>query len=101
MIKQEFRQRAQEILDQLEEKIDEMKQGISNIAEEARDEYAEQLEKLKSLRDELAEKLTTFDDIAESRWDVVRESAISFFSKVSEAWKEDFERVKQAFRKQE
>ena len=37
MIKQEFRQRAQEILDQLEEKIDEMKQGISNIAEEARD----------------------------------------------------------------
>ena len=40
-----------------------------------------------------------FDDMAENKWDIVKESAASFFSKVGEAWKEDFERVKQAFRK--
>ena len=36
MDKQEFRQKTQEVLDQLDAKIDEMKQGISNIAEEAK-----------------------------------------------------------------
>ena len=41
-----------------------------------------------------------FDDVAENKWDVVKESAASFFSKVGEAWKEDFERVKQAFKKE-
>ena len=100
MNKQEFKQKTQEILDQLDAKIDEMKQGISNIAEDAKDEYAEQIEKQKSLKDELSEKLGKFDDVAENKWDVVKESAASFFSKVGEAWKEDFERVKQAFKKE-
>ena len=97
MNKQEFKQKTQEILDQLDAKIDEMKQGVANIAEDAKEEYAEQIEKLKGLKNELSEKLGKFDDVAENKWDVVKESATSFFAKVGEAWKEDFERVKQAF----
>lgn len=101
MNKQEFKQRTQEILDQLDAKIDEMKQGVANIAEDAKEEYAEQIEKLKGLKNELSEKLGKFDDVTENKWDVVKESATSFFSKVGEAWKEDFERVRQAFKKEE
>ena len=99
MNKQEFKQKTQETLDQLEAKIEEMTQGVNNIAEDAKEEYAEQLEKLKDIKDELSEKMGKFDDMAENKWDIVKESAASFFSKVGEAWKEDFERVKQAFRK--
>ncbi len=99
MNKYEFKQKTQEVLDQLEAKIEEMKRGVENIADDAREEYAEQMDKLGALKDELSEKLGKFDEIAESKWDVVRDSASHFFASVSEAWKEDFGKVRVAFKK--
>lgn len=99
MNKQEFKLKTQEILDQLEAKIEEMKKGIGNIADDAKEEYQEQMQKLGALKDELSEKLNSFDEIADNKWDVVKESAANFFGSVSEAWKENYSKVMEAFKK--
>lgn len=99
MNKQEFKQKTQEILDQLEAKIDEMKVGVANVAEEAKEEYAEQLDKLGKLKEDLTDRLNRFDTIADSKWDVVKESAANFFETVSGSWKDNYAKVVEAFKK--
>lgn len=100
MNKQEFKERTHKLLDQLEERIAEMKVDIANIAEDAKIEYAEQIEKLSSLRDDLAEKLNQFEAVADSKWDIIKEGASNFFEAVAEAWKENYAKVVNSFRKE-
>ncbi len=99
MNKQEFKNKTQEVLNQLDARIEELKTGIANVADDAKEEYNQQIEKLKGLKAEMAEKLAKFDEIAESKWDVVKESASNFFSQVGDAWKENYGRVSEAFKK--
>lgn len=100
MSMQDFKERTHKILDQLESRIAEMKVDIANIAEDAKIEYAEQIEKLSCLRDELADKLNQFDSITDSKWSVIRESASSFFETVSDSWKDNYAKVVEAFKKE-
>lgn len=99
MNKQEFKEKIHKVLDQLESRISEMKVDIANIAEDAKIEYAEQIEKLSSLRDDLADKLNQFDSVTDSKWSVIRESASSFFETVSDSWKDNYAKVVEAFKK--
>ena len=94
MNKQEFKKSILDLIDQLDNRIDELKKKASTLAEDTKDEYSEHIESLQKLKDELADKFDQFEQVSESRWDIVKESAASFFSKVADAWREDFEKVK-------
>jgi cytidylate kinase len=71
----------------------------SEVADDAKEEFSDQLEKLKELRDSLSSKLEEYEKIAEPKWEVIRDSAGKFFEAVSIAWKENFANVSEAFRK--
>lgn len=93
MNKQEFKKKTQEVLDQLELRIEELMNGVADVAEEAKEEYNQHIDKLKGLKEEMSEKLAKFDEIAESKWNVVKDSASNFFSQVNDAWKENYAKV--------
>lgn len=99
MKKDEFKQRAYQILDELAAYIDKLDQKADEIADDAKQEYREQLDNLKGIRDNLASKLKEYEAKADCKWDVIRDSADDFFSTVADSWKENFEKVAQAFRK--
>lgn len=100
MNKNEYKKSIEAILDQLEEKIDDLKKKVSSVSEDAKKEYNEHIEKLKGLQKDLTEKMGIFEDISQSKWDVVKESSSSFLSKVGVAWDEEVSKIKEAFSKQ-
>lgn len=99
MRKEEFKQKMHQIVDELAARIDKLEQRADEIADDAKQEYREQLDNLKGIRDNLSSKLEEYESIADSKWEVVRESAGDFFTSVAEAWIENYERVANAFKK--
>ena len=79
--------------------IDKLDRKADEIADEAKEEYREQLDNLKGIRDNLATKLQEYENVADDKWEVIRESAGDFFTTVSNSWKENRERVMDAFNK--
>jgi phage-related tail protein len=92
MKKEEFKQKTRNILKELAD-------CISKLEDEAKEEYRERLENLKEIRNNLAAKLEEYELTADSKWDVVKESAANFFASVGDAWKENFGNVADAFKK--
>jgi uncharacterized protein Yka (UPF0111/DUF47 family) len=99
MRKDEFKQKTHDVLNELADYISKLEDKAGEIADDAREEYREQLDKLRDIRDNLSSKLEEYENIADSKWDVVRESAGTFFTSVSESWKENFAKVVDAFKK--
>jgi|SRR5690554_827859 ElaB/YqjD/DUF883 family membrane-anchored ribosome-binding protein len=99
MRKEEFKQKMHQIVDELAVRIDKLEQRADEIADDAKQEYREQLDNLKGIRDNLSSKLEEYESIADSKWEVIRESAGDFFTSVAEAWIENYERVANAFKK--
>ncbi len=99
MRKEEFKQKMHQIVDELAARIDKLEQRADEIADDAKQEYREQLDNLKGIRDNLSAKLEEYESIADSKWGVIRESAGDFFTSVAEAWTENYERVANAFKK--
>jgi len=99
MKKEEFKSKAKNVLDQLVDRIGELEGKINYVAEDVKEEYFKQIENLRDIRDKLSSKLDDYDNIADSKWDVVKDSAANFFSSVSEAWKENYDKVADAFKK--
>lgn len=99
MKKEEFKQKAHNVLDELVDYIDKLEAKAGEIADDAKEEYQDQLFRLKEIRENLSSKLDEYDNIADSKWDVVKESAASFFTSVSDAWKENYAKVSDAFKK--
>ncbi|HOO95623.1 MAG TPA: hypothetical protein PLH60_10805 [Proteiniphilum sp.] len=100
MKKEEFKQKTHQVIDELAETISRLEARAGEIADDAKEEYKEQLEKLRELRDSLSAKLDEYDMMADGKWDVVKESAGNFFASVAEAWKENYGKVADAFRKE-
>lgn len=100
MKKEEFRQKTYEVVNELADYISKLEEKAGEIAEDAKEEYADRLEKLKEMKDNLSAKLEEYEQIADSKWDVVKESAGSFFTSVAGAWKENYDKVVDAFKKQ-
>ena len=100
MKKEEFKNKAQSVLDELSSRIDEMEARANEMADDAKEEYYKQLDNLKDLKSQLSSKLDEFDKIADSKWDVVKESAGEFFNSVSSAWKESYAKNCRCFQKE-
>ncbi len=101
MKKDDFKEKAYQIVNDLADRIDKLEEKANEIAEDKKEEYREQLDKLKETRDKLALKLKEYERLTEGKWSVIRESAGSFFSSVAEAWKENYRKVADAFREKE
>ena len=99
MKKEDFKQKTAAVLEELSDYIAKLEDKAEDITEDAKEEYREQLEKLKGIKVNLSSKLDEFENVADSKWDVVKESAGNFFASVSESWKENFGRVADALKK--
>lgn len=99
MNKREFKKKSQEVLDELVEYIEKLESKADDIADDAKEEYEKQLKNLHEIKDNLTEKLSKYEEVTESKWSVVKDSASEFFANVSEAWKESYEKVADAFKK--
>lgn len=100
MKREEFKKKTHKVLDDLVEYIDRLEQKADEIADDAKEEYREQLENLKGIRDNLSSKLDEYEIIADNKWDVIKDSAGKFFDTVSESWKENFADISEAFKKE-
>ncbi len=100
MKKEEFKQKTHDVLNELADYIAKLEDKAGEIAEEAKEEYRERLENLKEIKNNLAAKLEEYEQVADSKWDVIRESAVNFCNTVGEAWKENFGKVADAFKKE-
>jgi len=101
MKKEEFKQKTRDILDELTAYITNLEDKAGEITDDAREEYQKRLDNLKDIRDNLSAKLDEYENMADSKWDVVKESASNFFASVAESWKENFGKVTDAFKKEE
>ena len=100
MRKDDFKQKTHELLDELKVFIVNLEKKAEHIAEDAKDGYYEQLNNLRGIRDNLASKLDEYEGISDTKWDVIKESAEDFFESVTDAWKKNFSRVTEAFKKE-
>jgi len=101
MKKEEFKQKTRDVLDELTDYISKLEDKAGEIADDAQEEYRNQLDNLKGIRDNLSAKLDEYENIADSKWDVVKDSAGNFFASVAESWKENLGKVTDAFKKDE
>jgi vacuolar-type H+-ATPase subunit I/STV1 len=101
MKKEEFKQKTRDVLDELTAYITQLEDKSGEITDDAREAYQKQLEHLKGIRDNLSAKLDEYENIADGKWDVVKESAGNFFASVAESWKENLGKVTDAFKKDE
>ncbi|RNC65728.1 hypothetical protein [Proteiniphilum sp. X52] len=99
MKKEEFKQKTYDVLNELADYITKLEDKAGEIAEDAKEEYQARLENLKEIKNNLSAKLEEYEQVADSKWDVVKDSAISFFASVADAWKENFGKVAEAFKK--
>jgi Mg2+ and Co2+ transporter CorA len=67
MIEEDFRQRTQKVIDELAACIERLEKKASEVADDAKEEFSDQLEKLKELRDSLSSKLEEYEKIAEPK----------------------------------
>lgn len=100
MKKEEFKQKTHNVLDELADYISKLEEKAGDVAEDAKEEYRERLESLKEMKENLSSKIAEYEDIAETKWDIVKESAGNFFSAVSDAWKDNYSKVAEAFKKE-
>ena len=99
MNKEEFKQKTRDVLNELTDSILKLEDRAGEIADDAREEYQQQLDNLRNIRDNLSSKLDEYENITDSKWDVVKESAGNFFASVSDSWKENYGKVADAFKK--
>ncbi len=100
MKKSEYKEKIHELLEELKEHISNLEKKAGEIADDAKKEYHEQLNNLKDIRDNLAIKLEEYENISETKWDVVSEAAADFCASVSEAWRKNYNKAVEAFKKE-
>ena len=98
MKKEEFRQKAHSVLDEVMNHIAEMEKKANEVSEDMKHEYNQKIKRLKEIQHDLSKKLEDYETISESRWEVVKESFSDFLDKVNDAWKENYDKAKSAFK---
>lgn len=99
MKKEDFRQKAHSVLDEVIDHINEMEQKVDKVSDDLKDEYNKKLERLKEIKLDLTNKLDDYEGMTESRWDVVKESFNEFLDRVNKAWKDSYGKASSAFKK--
>ena len=69
MNKEEYRIYAEDIIKDISNRIDELKQRSNGVDEKIKAEFNQKVVHLVNLRDELNQKLDEFENIPENRWE--------------------------------
>lgn len=98
MKNEEFRQKAHSVLDEVINHINEMEKKAGAVSDDLKHEYNQKLARLKEIKKDLTAKLDDYEVLTESRWDVVKDSFDEFLDQVYDAWKENYNKAKSAFK---
>ncbi len=99
MKKEDFRQKAHSVLDEVINHIAELEKKANDVSDDMKDEYNKKIERLKEIKLDLTKKLEDYEGITESRWDVVKESFSEFLERVNKAWRDSYNKASSAFKK--
>lgn len=99
MKKEDFRQKAHSVLDEVINHIAELEKKVNDVSDDMKDEYNKKIERLKEIKLDLTKKLEDYESITESRWDVVKESFSEFLERVNKAWRDSYNKASSAFKK--
>lgn len=98
MKKEEFKEKAHSVLDEVVEHIAEMEKKASSVSDEMKDEFNKRLKRLKEIKSDLTQKLKDYEGMSESKWDIVKDSFDDFLEKVNKAWKDSYKKASSAFK---
>ena len=76
MNKDEYKIYAADVIKDLSNRIDELKQRAEGVNEKVKGEFKEKMTHLEELRDELMNQLEEFDDIPENRWEETKQEFV-------------------------
>jgi hypothetical protein len=99
MKKEDFREKAHSVLDEVINHIAEMEKKANEVSDDLKDEYNKKIERLKEIKLDLTKKLDDYEGMTETRWEVVKESFNDFLEKTSKAWKDSYGKAASAFKK--
>lgn len=99
MKKEDFRQKAHSVLDEIINNIAEMEKKVNEVSDDMKDEYNERIARLQEIKHDLTKKLEDYEGMTENRWDVVKESFEEFLVRVNKAWKVSYRKASSAFKK--
>ncbi len=98
MKKEDFRQKAHSVLDEVINHIADMEKKANDVTDDLKDEYNKKLARLKEIKLDLTKKLDDYEGMTESRWDIVKESFSEFLDRVNKAWKDSYDKASSAFK---
>ena len=98
MKKEDFRQKAHSVLDEVINHIAEMEKKANDVSDDLKDEYNKKLSRLKEIKLDLTAKLNEYEKMSESKWDIVKDSFSDFLDKVNKAWKDSYNKASSAFK---
>jgi hypothetical protein len=98
MKKEEFREKAHSVLDEVINHIIEMEKKSNDVSDDLKDEYNKKLSRLKEIKLDLTAKLNEYEKMSESKWDIVKDSFSDFLDKVNKAWKDSYNKASSAFK---
>ena len=99
MKKEDFREKAHSVLDEIIDNIAEMEKKANEVSDDMKEEYSKKLERLKEIKLDLTKKLDDYEGMTETRWDVVKESFEEFLVRVSKAWQVSYKKASSEFKK--
>lgn len=99
MKKEDFREKAHSVLDEIVDHIAEIEKKADKASDDMKKEYNQRLERLKEIKLDLTNKLEDYEGMTENRWDVVKESFEEFLVRVNKAWKVSYRKASSAFKK--
>lgn len=99
MKKEDFRQKAHSVLDEIINHIAEMEKKANEVSDDMKEEYKEKIARLQEIKHDLTKKLEDYEGMTENRWDVVKESFEEFLVRVNKAWKVSYRKASTAFKK--
>ncbi|NLZ96124.1 MAG: hypothetical protein GX921_09930 [Bacteroidales bacterium] len=99
MKKEDFRQKAHSVLDEIVDHIAEIEKKADKASDDMKKEYSKKLERLKEIKLDLTKKLEDYEGMTESRWDVVKDSFSEFMDRVNKAWHDSYNKASSAFKK--
>ena len=97
MKKEDFRQKAHSVLDEIINHIAEMEKKANEVSDDMKEEYKEKIARLQEIKHDLTKKLEDYEGMTENRWDVVKESFEEFLVRVNKAWKVRYTKALTAF----
>lgn len=95
MNREEFKEKAKGVIDDIFVKIDELEEKKENFEGEAKEKYEEKLKELEEKKEELEKKYKDLEEGAEGKWEEVKES----FSKSADFFRQGIKDLMNIFNK--